>query len=364
MSCNNCFNGCTETVSDQCVKYTGPNISALGINTGDSLLTVETAIFTFLTSTLDSTGIIPIIPENLICSLVSNYFPDKPELNLNDILTAIIQATCSLQTQVNSINSTLTTLNGNYTIGCLTGVSSNSGTHAILQAVITKLCSVDSSLSSLISSIPATYVAISNINSYIAAYLASLPNTNLVKNKMIPYVAVPYFGALSGPGSPNFDLSGAGTGDWIDIYLCNGANSFVPDLRGRTLVGSTAMNGGAFNPAVDPGVPGNPTIPLNYAYGTNTVQLTSNQIPAHTHAATSTVTDPGHTHTYTKPAANGSASGNADNHPDGPLVTATSSNSTTGITVATTISNNSTTNSAHANYQPSYGCYYIMYVPS
>ena len=37
MSCSNCFNGCTEIISDQCVRYTGFNIPALGISNGDTL---------------------------------------------------------------------------------------------------------------------------------------------------------------------------------------------------------------------------------------------------------------------------------------------------------------------------------------
>lgn len=37
MSCNNCYNGCVETTSDQCVKYTGLSIPELGITKGDSL---------------------------------------------------------------------------------------------------------------------------------------------------------------------------------------------------------------------------------------------------------------------------------------------------------------------------------------
>ena len=37
MGCSNCFNGCAETTSDQCVKYTGVDIPELGITKGDPL---------------------------------------------------------------------------------------------------------------------------------------------------------------------------------------------------------------------------------------------------------------------------------------------------------------------------------------
>lgn len=36
-NCQNCYNGCVETTSDQCVKYTGVDIPELGIVKGDPL---------------------------------------------------------------------------------------------------------------------------------------------------------------------------------------------------------------------------------------------------------------------------------------------------------------------------------------
>jgi len=44
MSCTNCFNGCAETTSDQCVKYTGIDIPELGIVKGDPLAAVLQSI--------------------------------------------------------------------------------------------------------------------------------------------------------------------------------------------------------------------------------------------------------------------------------------------------------------------------------
>ena len=64
-NCSNCYNGCTEIVSDRCVKYTGIDVPVLGIQTGDSLSFVEQALITFLTSTLDGTGIYPIVDHLL-----------------------------------------------------------------------------------------------------------------------------------------------------------------------------------------------------------------------------------------------------------------------------------------------------------
>jgi hypothetical protein len=51
MSCTNCFNGCSEITSDKCVKYTGADIPALGIQNGDTLEFVEQTLAQFLIST-------------------------------------------------------------------------------------------------------------------------------------------------------------------------------------------------------------------------------------------------------------------------------------------------------------------------
>jgi microcystin-dependent protein len=363
-NCSNCYNGCTEIVSDRCVKYTGIDVPVLGIQTGDSLSFVEQALITFLVSTLDGTGIKIDLDPVVVCNVVNKYLPTCKDLTIVDISKALIQAACDLQEQVDAIVAELAVLNANYTIGCLTGVTASSDTHAIVQAVITKLCQLEVDLIALALDVHTNYVTKTEIDSYIAAYINGA--TALVSAKMIPYVAVPFFPTpafLSG----KFDGTGAGIGTWAKIYLCNGANPGVPDLRGRVLVGATSgMNGGALNPAVDPTVPGNPSYLLGTLTGANQVTLLPTQIPSHTHSATavSTVTDPKHKHDYTTPNANGSATGAADSHPDGPLVTRQTSESATGITVATAVTNAPTGGDlAHPNFQPAIGCYYIIYIP-
>lgn len=47
MSCQNCYNGCTDIISDKCTKYTGNNVPELGIENGDSLFSVQQSIFSF-----------------------------------------------------------------------------------------------------------------------------------------------------------------------------------------------------------------------------------------------------------------------------------------------------------------------------
>lgn len=361
--CSNCYNGCVETTSDQCVRYTGVDVPILGIQTGDSLSYVEQALITFLTATLDGTGIKPVINPAIICNLVNQYLPDCEDLNATNLFIALIKAACDLQDQVDAIVADIAVIEAPYTVGCLTGVTGSSGTHAILQAVITKLCELEVDINALALDLDTNYVKLSEINSIIAAYLASVGTSTKYYNRMVPYAVVEYYGSLTG----KFDASGAGLGDWEKIYLCNGNNG-TPDKRGRVPVGATTgMGGGPFNPAVDPGIAGNPSYALLGTAGSNNVTLSPTEIPAHSHLATATVTDPGHLHTIAY------AHGEADqNEPgtygdlmdmNGVKSSSTSTNTAfTGVSVAVSVGSTGG-GLAHANYQPGLGCYYIMYIP-
>ena len=186
MSCSNCYNGCPEIVSDKCVKYTGVNVPILGIQTGDSLSYVEQALIEFLTSTLDGTGIKPVIDPTIICNLVQKYLPTCGDLTIVDISVALIKAACDLQDQVDAIVSELAILNANYNVSCLSGVVSSSDTHDVLQATINKLCSVSSALTALALDVSTNYVKKSELNALIQAYLNSIGTSTLIKNKMVP----------------------------------------------------------------------------------------------------------------------------------------------------------------------------------
>ena len=376
-NCSNCYNGCTEIVSDRCVKYTGIDVPVLGIQTGDSLSFVEQALITFLTSTLDGTGIKINLGDTVVCNLVQQYLPTCGDLTIVDISKALIEAACDLQAQVDAIDATLVTLNADYSIGCLTGVTSSSDTHAIVQAVINKLCQVQVDLTALALNLSTNYVSVADIDSYIQAYLNSISTSTLVSNKMVPYSVLPYFGPLS-----NFDGSGAGIGDWLKVNLCNGQNG-TPDLRGRTLVGTTTgMFGGPLAPAVDFNIPGSgsPNYILGSVAGANQVSLDITQVPSHTHSATavSTVTPATHSHLTVSsgtsvglnaadPIDEGYSSGGNLGYSLRSAAGATANvGKTNDVTIsATTVVSNSATGGglAHANIQPSIGSYFIIYLP-
>jgi len=376
MSCNNCYNGCVETTSDKCVRYTGSAVEELSIETGDSLFVVEQALIDAVVSFLDGTGIDITIDPTAYCALVVDYLPTcKPICSpptAVELFEALVKAACDLQTQVDAIDATLATLNADYTIDCLTGVTASSDTHAIVQAIINKLCDLGVDLAALALDVDTNYVKLSDLDALIQAYLDSSGSSSEYYNKMVPYTAVEYYGTLA-----NFDATGAGLGDWVNIYLCNGQNG-TPDKRGRVPVGAIQLvPGGALNAAVNPATPGNPNYALGDVGGANTITLDATQIPSHTHIPT--VTDTHYHFGYSNVVNTVDVTVNATSYVPRALNLDPSSNleytmnstptlptlgRSSGTQGALSVSNGNTGGGlAHANIQPVLACYYIMYIP-
>jgi microcystin-dependent protein len=350
-----------QVTPDECVRYTGPTIPALGITTGDTLKTVEQMITDKLVPLLTGVGDQITLGSGDVCALIQTYLTAGLVHTSKDWITALSKGECNLQGQITTINATLATLNADYSIGCLTGVTASSDTHDIVQAIITKLCATAASLTALGLDVSTNYVKLADLNTLIQAYLNSISGgTTQQYTKMVPRVAYEYYGSLS-----NFDDTGAGIGSlgWDKVYLCNGSNT-TPDKRGFVAVGATDIPGDpdSFKPNVNPAY-GNPTYSLYDFSGANAITLTPNQMPVHTHTATaiSTVTDPGHFHSFSGVTTNSSGTDGAKNSVPATLSTAVA---TTGITVATNVTNSSAGgNTAHSNIQPVLAAYYIMYIP-
>jgi len=358
-------------VSDQCVRYTGDDVPALGIQTNDSLFTIENILIDKVVSFLDGTGIDITINPSYYCTLVSQYLPVGTP-NLVEVLSALVRAACNLQVQVDAVEAEIAVLNADYNIGCLSGVTSSSDTHAVLQAVITKLCVVEANLAALTLDVNTNYVKLADLDALIAAYLASQPGPPTQQSsKMIPFVAYEYYGSLS-----NFDGTGAGipANGFNKVYLCNGLNG-TPDKRGRVAVGAIASVppvGIGLAPAVNPAIPGNPNYALSGTAGANSIVLTPSQLPAHSHnalgTATVTLNDPGHTHAIGQSGVTGGGGTIAVGNTSPKDIQAITS--TTGITVTSNTANNVSItveptgdNVAHSNIQPVIAAYYIMYIP-
>jgi microcystin-dependent protein len=121
---------------------------------------------------------------------------------------------------------------------------------------------------------------------------------------------------------------------WV---LCNGSNS-TPDLRDRFVVGAGS----------------------SYAVG-DTGGSANAIVVSHTHTATSTVTDPGHTHLIPNTRA-GSPNGGSSfiaGAASSPANTDNTGSNTTGITVSTTNAS-AGSSGTNANLPPYYALCYIM----
>ena len=128
---------------------------------------------------------------------------------------------------------------------------------------------------------------------------------------------------------------------WV---LCNGSNS-TPDLRNKFVIGAHSDSAG---------------VAYSTVTGSNTQSGGSKDAitVSHTHTATSAVTDPGHAHSYTKPA--GAPNNAAGSIPD--YITITTDNTAsavTNITVATTIAT-AGSSGTNANLPPYYALAFIM----
>jgi len=389
MSCESCYNGCVETVSDQCVRYTGLSSEELGITSGDNLQMVIEDIIDKLVPLLTGEGDQITLISAIRCAVINGYLPVPTTPNQwtsEQVFQALVKVVCNLQGQITAIAADIATLNADYTIGCLTGVTASSDTHAIVQAIINKLCTTVADLAALELDVDTNYVKLADLDALIAAYIASTSGGGSTQQylKMVPYVAYEYYGPIT-----NFDGSGIGipANGFFKVYLCNGLNG-TPDKRGRVTVGAIQnVPGGPLDAAVNPANAGNPNYALYNTSGANTVTLITSQIPVHTHNATVVASGSIGDHTHIIMGGSGpGAPGGAPtalqvlanfNNDGGNLGYATKPANTqvhnSGITSASgagpvslsvAVSNsNAGSGGAHQNIQPVIASYYIMYIP-
>ena len=388
MSCESCYNGCVEITSDQCVRYTGISSLPLEIQTGDNLQTVIEDLISNLGPLLTGSGDAITLASSIRCALIDAFLPATSQPNAwtsSQVFQALTRSVCSLQTQVTAVAADISVLNADYTIGCLTGVTASSDTHAIVQATINKLCDTIVELTALELNVDTNYVKLADLDALIAAYIASSSggSSNQQYLKMVPYVAYEYYGPIA-----NFDGSGIGipANGFFKVYLCNGLNG-TPDKRGRVAVGAIQnVPGGPLDAAVNPANAGNPNYALYTTAGANTVTLITSQIPSHTHNTTVVASGSVENHTHiimggagpgTSPAPNalqvaanekgdgGNASykfsvATAQVHNSG----ISSASGAGPVSLSVDVSNGNTGGGgSHANIQPVIAAYYIMYIP-
>lgn len=127
---------------------------------------------------------------------------------------------------------------------------------------------------------------------------------------------------------------------WV---LCNGSNG-TPDLRNRFIIGAHSDSAGVAYTTITGG-------------NTQTGGSKDAIVVSHDHTATSVVTDPGHSHSYSAGQFGGTLVDKADSATNN--LTFNTNSATTGITVATTIAS-SGSSGTNANLVPYYALAFIM----
>jgi len=353
MACKDCLQNCPEIISDQCVQYTGPALAApFNVCTGDQLPVLEAALVSIIQSLLNGTGPTPQVTTTE-CTWFQQLFGILP-INLNNVLQVLINGECSLYTMITDLTNEFNSSQNGAVIdtGCLTGLPATPTTAQIIQAIITLLCGVNTTVNSF----PTTYVRVADLTTLVTPIVNTIisggSTTSQQYAKMVPYVAYEYYGPLS-----NFDGSGKGiaTLGFDKVYLCNGSNG-TPDKRGRVAVGAIRdVPGGSLDPAVDPAVnPNNPNWGLKDKAGETFHTLTVPEMPSHTH----TVTDPQHSHTFASGVLTNGTGPFSGVGGGGLYFSTQTSPASTGISI-----NAAGGSQPHNNIQPSIAAYYIMYLP-
>jgi hypothetical protein len=352
MPCKDCYNGCPEIISDQCVKYTGPDIELFGICTGDTISIVLADIIDKITNILSGTGITLSSVTFSNAPWLATLFGTKDK-TLQNLFQLLIDSQQTLKDLYESLKQTA----ASFDVGCLTGLPANPNRDQVVQAILNKLCSLNTTVNGLSS----VYVKITDLPTLVKTITTQGTNgqPKQYKDYTIPYTAFPYHGPLS-----NFDSTGKGlVGAGFDrIFICNGLNG-TPDYRGRSPIGAVRnVPGPTPDNTVNPNHPLNAKTNVNYAVGekagTNAHKLTVQELPSHTH----TINDPGHEHDLPRDGMGGNTNmwSLVDSKYDDEAYSSNpaSGKSKTGITI-----NGAGGSESHYNVHPVIGAIFIMYRP-
>lgn len=300
--CNpNLFTGGT---SDKTITYTGDNIPALGICTGNSLNKIEGVVLQKLIDYSTGVGIsIPdidlstcaLFQQNLVCCTTCTDLPC--------LMQAYLTALCTLFGDITTLQELIDQLlNGPYNVGCLT-LGSNPTLNQIIQELIIEFCALKAAVATLQTQVNnlVSNLSITIGNQILSALTTCSGVTNLVKTgtgatAAIAFNGFPPIGSIipyGGPTAGLFGPTGAGNSGtpMCGWHLANGLDLTV-DMREQVAVGagsSAMLNGGAL-PVNASGA----NYPINALVGSATVTLNATQIPPATMTVTGT-----HTHDIT-----------------------------------------------------------------
>lgn len=352
--CKNCFNGCTISTYDKCIKYTGEDVDSLEICNNDGLDEVIEKIIENLEGYSTGEGITVTLSPTP-CTLISDKL--SANYSLSSILNAYASAICEVKEELDDV---ITDIGNTYPFNtlCLT-LGASPTKDDILQATITQTCANTTSINTILND----YVKASELNTLIQQYLDEIsqtPSGVIQQNtKMVPYVAYEYYGSLA-----NFDSSGKGltNAGFEKVYLCNGSNG-TPDKRGRVAVGvNVGIPGGAMDSKVDPSVAGNYQVTLKNKLGEFKHLNTVAEMAAHVHSTSST---------NINVPVKGQYGGDNDDHNnktafaagDKGLDTPSYFTLSSVVTIPALATNSQGASQPSNVTQPSIGALYIMYIP-
>lgn len=351
------------SVSSDCVIWMGDPIPLLGVCKGDPITFLELQIIEKLKELLDrdSSQLSDFDPST--CPALRDKLLGKEPV-LADLLQIIWTNQCTLSQAIAALSQKVDEQKPvpfPFQLGCISVPGSVTTTDTILQAVIKKVCDLQTQVGNLAPSVDNAIQV--KIVEYLEQVLKGQGNRGILKKQVgastsflfnsfvPPYCPIPYFGPVS-----NFDATGKGlAGTAYEGWLLLSGNNGVPDVRGRALVAAVKdIPGPALDAEVDPTIAANAG--TNYIpgtkFGTSFVKLTANQLPSHSHA----VNDPGHNHSYQYPTPEkfSGSKFNSANYTN--VEVRQTENALTGITIAP-----SGGDQYHDNRQPSFAITgYIM----
>lgn len=301
--CNNSsINLFEKQIPDTQVKYTGPNISALGICTGDFLSEVEAVMLQKILDYATGVGIsIPSI-DLTTCDAFINCTTTccSTCTDLPCLLECYKNTICTIWGDVETLKDEINTLlNGPYNATCLTGITTTSPLNVIIQELITEFCSLKTAFNVLNTSVSGFITGInSTIGTFLGTHLGSCQGPSVLNltgsgattqfnlKGFVPIGGIiPWAGDTVGKfNSTGLGISGT---DWCGWAICNGQNN-TPNMLGLVPVMATNISVGTTQPIQG----------RSFAYGTvggeydHTLTAAESGVGAHGH----TVADAGHDH--------------------------------------------------------------------
>lgn len=238
MACETCRDNFISKATSNEISWQGNAVPELDVCIGDSLTRVENIVLAKIKDLLKGRGI---VLDDLVisdCEIIQDYLGIQ-EKNLLNVLDAYKEAICELKSSVDLNATTIADFAtiANYTLGCL-GPLDPCGDpltfKGLIQAIITKLCALNTQLDGMADSLLA--IVEEGAGNFIGGGAITSCGGNGYTVSGVGDATVVTFEALVPPNCPiiytgstsmpNFDPSGVGQDGtpYCGWFLCNGSN--------------------------------------------------------------------------------------------------------------------------------------------